>query len=220
MEDIWAIIPAYNEEGRLGNVVKEVKKHLKIVLVVDDGSKDGTLKEAKSISGIKLIEHKKNQGKGAALKTGCEYAFSNGAKAVLLIDSDGQHDPQDIPRLIKPLDEGFDIVFASRTLDKNMPVVFRFGNWVINTTMKLLYGMKIHDTQSGFRAFTKKAYNTIRWKSTKYSVESEMIAKAGKAKLKYDEIMIKTIYNDKNKGTTVLDGMKIVRDMIWWRISK
>ena len=84
----------------------------------------------------------------------------------------------------------------------------------------LLTGVKVRDTQSGFRAFTTKTYRKIRWKSTQYSVESEIIMNVGKRKLKYSEIDIKTIYQDDYKGTTVLDGVKIVLLMFWWKLTR
>ena len=85
---------------------------------------------------------------------------------------------------------------------------------------QLLYNIKIKDTQSGYRAFSVEAYKKIRWRSSDYSMESEMIANVGKHKLKYEQIPIETIYTDRYKGTTVLDGVKIVFNMLWWRISK
>jgi len=90
----------------------------------------------------------------------------------------------------------------------------------INKITQLLFKIRIRDTQSGYRAFTSRAYRKIRWKASNYSMESEMIANLGKHKLKYKEIPIRTIYTDRYKGTTVLDGIKIVFNMIWWRLTK
>ena len=80
--------------------------------------------------------------------------------------------------------------------------------------------VSLSDTQSGYRAMTARAYRKIRWRSRSYSVESEMVANTGRKRLKYKEIKIKTIYSDKYKGTTVIDGVKIVLNMLWWRISR
>ena len=85
---------------------------------------------------------------------------------------------------------------------------------------KLLYNVELHDTQCGYRAFTSDAYKKIRWKASDYSMESEMIANIGKNKLSYTQIPIKTIYVDRYKGTTIIDGIKIVLNMIWWKITK
>ena len=212
------IIPAHNEQKHLSVVIRKTKKYSKNIVVVDDGSKDNTCGVAKK-EGVTVLKHIVNLGKGAALKTGADYAVAHGADILLFMDSDGQHDPAEIPNFLNNL-KGVDIVFGSRKRVGQMPFVFRFGNWFISFVNKLLFGIDIHDTQSGFRALTSEAYGRIRWKSTGYSVESEMIALAGKHKLKCREIFIKTIYSDKYKGTTVFDGIKIVLNMIWWRLAK
>ena len=99
-----------------------------------------------------------------------------------------------------------------------MPLVLRFGNWFISNVVRILYGIDLSDTQCGFRAFSGEAYKKIRWNASDYSMESEMISKAGKQKLKYVQIPIQTIYSDKYKGTTIVDGVKIVLNMIWWKL--
>lgn len=214
----FVIIPAYNEEKHIKQVIEKTKKYCKDITVVDDGSKDKTHEIAKR-EGVHALRHVVNLGKGAALKTGCEYALRKGAKILIAMDADGQHRPEDIPRFLKAL-KGKDIVFGSRSLDRKMPSVLKFGNWFINTVNKMLFGVRLSDTQSGYRAFTAETYKKIRWKSTSYSVESEMIANVGKHDLDYKEIKIKTIYSDDYKGTTVVDGMKIVANMIWWKITR
>lgn len=215
--DLFVIIPAHNEQKHIVQVIKNVKPHTHNIIVVDDGSTDRTTELSKK-SDVITLRHVINLGKGAALKTGSEYALRKGAKILVFIDSDGQHLPEDIPRFLNAL-KGNDIVFGSRGLNKNMPFILKFGNWFINKINTLLFGIDLRDTQSGYRAMTSAAYRKIRWKSTKYSVESEMVANAGKKRLKYKEITIKTIYADKYKGTTVIDGVKIVLNMIWWKIS-
>jgi hypothetical protein len=100
-----------------------------------------------------------------------------------------------------------------------MPTVFRFGNLVINKMAELLYHIRLHDTQCGYRAFTAAAYKKIRWRSYDYSVESEMIARVGKRRLRYTQTPIKTVYQDRYKGTTIFDGIKIVIKMMWWKVS-
>jgi glycosyltransferase involved in cell wall biosynthesis len=214
---LYIIIPAYNEEKHLAKVISGVKKYSKNIIVVDDGSKDNNFRVAKE-QNVVVLKHIVNLGKGAAMKTGAEYSLKHGADSLIFIDSDGQHDPSDIPRFLNEL-KNADIVFGSRKRTGNMPFVFRFGNWFISFTSRLLFGIDIHDTQSGFRAMTSETYKRIKWASTGYSVESEMIALAGKNKLKYKEIFIKTVYSDKYKGTTVFDGIKIVLNMFKWRLT-
>jgi glycosyltransferase involved in cell wall biosynthesis len=217
-KDLFVIIPAYNEQKHISSVIRKVKRYASNIIVVDDGSSDKTSELAKK-EGVPVLRHIVNLGKGAALKTGCEYSVANGAKRLIFIDSDGQHQPEEIPQFVKALKDA-DIVFGSRSLNKKMPFVLRFGNWFINKVNDTLYGVKLRDTQSGYRAMTSAAYQKIKWKSTNYSVESEMIANTGKQRLKYKEITIKTIYSDNYKGTTVIDGVKIVLNMLWWKISR
>ena len=110
-------------------------------------------------------------------------------------------------------------MLAYRKLNKKMPVILKVGNWFINKTINFLYGIKIKDSQCGYRAFTLKAYKKLRWKASDYSMESEMIAKIGKYNLHYAEIPIETIYSDKYKGTTILDGIKIVFNLFLWKLN-
>jgi len=216
INNVWAIIPAYNEEKNIAGIIKKTKKYVDIVLVVDDGSADRTTGVAEK-TGALVLTHALNLGKGAALKTGCDFAIKNNAKFIVALDADAQHNPDGIPRFIEKLKK-CDIVFSYRSLSSKMPLVLRFGNLFISNMAAFLYGVKLHDTQSGFRAFSKEAYKKIRWNSSDYSMESEMIARAGKQRLKYVQIPIETIYSDKYKGTTVLDGAKIVLNMLWWRL--
>ena len=214
----FAVIPAYNEESNIRQVISETKKYISDIIVVDDGSKDKTIEEAKK-EGVVVLKHIINLGKGAALKTGCDYAIKHGASHIIALDADTQHEPSQIPNFLREL-ENVDVVLGYRKLNKEMPSILKLGNWFINKMTKLLYGMTLHDTQCGYRAFTADAYKQIRWKTSNYSMESEMIANIGKKRLKYKEIPIKTIYADKYKGTTLIDGIKIVCNLFWWRLSK
>jgi len=99
-----------------------------------------------------------------------------------------------------------------------MPLTMRFGNLFLSFVSKFLFGLNLKDTQAGFRAFTDKSYSKIRWFSSDYGMESEMIARTSKHDLKYDEIEIKTIYHDAHKGTTPLDGFKILFNMLRFKL--
>ena len=217
IKKFWVIVPAYNEENRISAVLEKIKKYCQDIIVVDDGSTDKTSDVAKK-EDIIVLRHIVNLGKGAALKTGCDFALKNDAKKIIVIDADGQHDPDEIPNFLNAL-ESSDIVFGYRTMKKSMPFVFKLGNWFINKVAEMLFGIRIKDSQCGYRAFTDEAYKRMRWKSTGYYVESEMIVNAGKKHLSYDEIPIKTIYADRYKGTTILDGIKIVFNMGLWRLK-
>ncbi|MBS3101233.1 glycosyltransferase family 2 protein [Candidatus Woesearchaeota archaeon] len=216
--NIWAVIPAYNEEKSIAGIIKKTRLYAGMVVVVNDGSKDKT-KDAAENAGAAVLTHVINLGKGAALKTGCDYAVRKGAKHIVALDADAQHNPEDIPRFADKLKK-YDIVFSYRKASRKMPFVLRFGNWFISNVVKALYGISLNDTQCGFRAFSGEAYKKIRWNAPDYSMESEMITRAGKQRLKYVQIPIETIYSDKYKGTTVIDGMKIVLNMFWWKLFK
>lgn len=214
---IWVVLPAYNEEKHITRVLAEVKKYSKNIVVVDDFSKDETFNLALK-SKVTVLKNKANKGKGRTLRKGCDYAVSKGATHLIVMDSDGQHLAKDIPRFVEALKKS-DIVYGYRKFTKSMPLKFRFGNNTLNILTWLLYGVKIKDSQSGYRAFSSEAYSKIRWNAKDYAIESEMIAKASKSGLKYNQILIKTIYLEKNKGTTALDGVKILFDMIFWKVG-
>ena len=213
---VWAVIPAYNEEKNIIGIIKKTKKYVDNVIVIDDGSKDKT-KELGEKAGAIVLRHILNLGKGATLKTGCDFAIKKGAEFIIALDADAQHNPNDIPRFTEKLKK-YDIVFSYRKASSKMPIVLRFGNWFISNVVNILYGISLNDTQCGFRAFSIEAYKKIRWNASDYSMESEMISKTGKQRLKYVQIPIQTIYSDKYKGTTIIDGIKIVLSMFWWKL--
>lgn len=213
---VAAIIPAYNEEKHIAEVIFGTKHYVKDVFVVDDGSKDNTIEHAKNAGAI-LLHHIVNMGKGVALKTGFE--ATKDYDIVITLDGDAQHDPKEISRFLKTLEEQqADIVIGGRQLNANMPFVFRFGNYLLYKTFHLLFGASIRDTQSGYRAFRKGVYDKIKWETSGYSVETEMLIKARKIGLKCVEIPIDTVYLDSVKGTTILDGVKILVDMVILRL--
>jgi UDP-N-acetylglucosamine---dolichyl-phosphate N-acetylglucosaminyltransferase len=218
-DDCYVVIAAYFEEQRIGNVLQKVKKQgFKKVIVVDDGSKDHTSAVAAE-HGATVLTHVVNLGKGAAMKTGADYAREQKAKAIIFMDADGQHRPEELPLFLKELQKGYDIVFGYRKRTNDMPFVRRAGNWTLNVVVKLFYNMNLQDCLSGYRAVTVQAYDIIRWNSRDYSVESEMIARAGRNNLRYAQFQIDTIYHDKYKGMTIIDGIPIILNLIWWRMT-
>lgn len=210
-QKIVVIIPAYNEEKTIGQVIKEVKNHVDNIIVIDDGSGDQTYSVAKnSAQNIVVLRHKINLGKGAALKTGCEAALKLNADIIAIMDADGQHSPKDLLKLLNKLQkENLDIVFGMRPMNKEMPILMRLGNKFLTKTINILFGISIQDTQSGLRTFTKNAYYKIKWLACDYFAETEMIINAAKNRLKYQEVPIETIYHDTYKGTTIFDGIKV-----------
>ncbi len=212
---IAAVIPAYNESKRLGDVIKKTKKFVNRVIVVDDGSKDNTFDVAKKNADI-VLRNVVNMGKGFALKAGFEEAVRERADAIVMLDADGQHDPAEIPKLLAGLKKS-DFVVGVRDFSK-MPFRARFANNILTLIFRVLFFMNAGDSQSGFRAVKTRIYSRIKWKSNSYGVETEMLANAAKKKIAYSEVPIKTIYHEIYKGTGVTDGIKILLLMIRWRL--
>jgi len=214
-----AVIPAYMEQDTVADVIRKTKQYVDYTVAVDDGSIDDTYKNAQGADLV--IRHPVNMNKGFAMITGIDAAIREDADIIITIDADGQHDPEDIPKFISAIkEEGYDIVFGCRGLNKNMPAVLRFGNWFLTYSTYLLHGIKVSDTQSGYRAFTADAYKKIRWTSRDYRVETEMIINTAKNRLKYSEIPISTRYLNTYKGTTVVDGVKIFASLLTWKITR
>jgi len=216
---IFIIVPAFNEAKRIGKVLHDLKKVNLPVIVVDDGSKDKTYQVAQRY-GFNVLRHSINLGKGAAMKTGAIAAFSLGADAVIFIDSDGQHKVSDLPKFIKVLQSGkFDVVFGVRDMLK-VPFIRRVGNSIASLLVWSFFNIRVLDLLCRYRAITKKAFGKIEWYSDGYSVETEMVALTGKNSLKHCEIPVSTVYYDKFKGLTPLEGVGIIADVIKWRIIR
>ena len=212
-DDVWVVIPVFNEAKRINEVLAEVKKYVKVVVVINDGSTDNTI-EMISKHNVFRIECQINEGKASALLRGCEYAKAQGAKHIM--DGDGQHDPEKLPEFIQEVTCGsYDIIFGSRSVKDNMPLTRHVGNIIINLAFKILYGKTLTDVISGYKAFTIEAFDIIKWDPSKrYLVESDIFINAIKAKLRWREIMIPCIYNNKFTGIKRLDGFKILWNVI------
>lgn len=218
--EIAVVIPAYNEEKTIGNVLLEAKKYVSLIVVVDDGSDDQTAEIAEKLN-VKVLHHAANLGKGAALKTGCQAAVNLGAKIIITMDADGQHKPEDIPRFINVLqNKKVDLVLGSRNLGFGMPLVRILGSKIVSFFIAKLFNIYITDPLCGFRAFTRKSYQKLIWDSSDYAVETEMIARAGINKINFVEIPIETVYIDKYKGMSILDAYRVIATIFKWRFLK
>ncbi len=220
---IYIVIPALNEEKRIGKVLEELKETKLPVVVIDDGSVDETFRIASRFisqrSQFTVIRHEVNLGKGEALKTGCDMAFKNGADAVIVMDSDGQHKVTDISVIENKLKSGnFDIVFGSRNFNAGMPFVRFLGNKIVSVLINLLFGIYVSDILCGFRGFTKSAYSKIKWDAQGYGIEFEMIARTGKSKLRFCEVPVSTVYYDKYKGVSAIDAVGIFFEILLLKI--
>lgn len=197
-KNITVVLPAYNEEVSIGSIVLLTRFYADNVIVIDDGSADRTAEIAKK-AGAEVIIHKTNAGKGGALKTGFKAAADIGADIIVTMDSDGQHNPADIPKLIAPIIEGdADIVNGSRYLnglDKHTPIYRRVGQTILDGVTNLSSGVKITDSQSGFRAFAASTVGIFRFDAQGMGIESEMLADAGKAGIRIKEVEVGVRYD-------------------------
>lgn len=216
--NITIVVPFYNEKKHIKEVVGGLSSYKLPIVLVDDGSSDSyVLKNGPKVT---LLKHKINLGKGAAMKTGSDFAFNNGADAVIFMDGDNQHKPEDVKKFIEVLQTGkYDAVFGARNFNYSVPLVRYMGNKVVSMLLRILFGIYVSDVLCGFKALTKKAYKVVRWESTGYGVETEMIARFGKNKLTYKEIPIEAIYHDKVKGVTVLDAFGIMGQIVKWKLT-
>ena len=213
---IFIVVPAYNESRYIGKFLDKLLAYTKNVVVVDDGSIDKTCDVAKA-KGVTCLSHVVNLGKGSALKTGCEYAFTKmGADAVIIMDGDDQHIVEDISLFEKALKNGAGVVLGVRQMDAKMPLMRMLGNKAMSILINLLFGHYIADIPSGFKAFTKSAYKSLKWHSTGYEVETEIAVRIAKSKISYVEVPISTIYHDKEYGFNLLDAAKILLKLPYW----
>lgn len=217
-ENFFVVVSAYNEALRIGKVISQIKKYTDQIIVVDDGSSDKTSDEAKKFK-IKVLRHRVNLGKGATMKTGAEAAFAIGAKFILFVDADGQHNPKHIPEFVKQINHGKKIVFGSRNLTFGVPLVRFLGNKFASVLICLVFRIYRSDLLCGFMAMTKETYTKVKWDSARYGVETEIVARTGKNKLEYGEVLIEAIYIDKYKGVTILDAIGILMNIPGWLIS-
>jgi len=223
VSSIAVVIPAKDEQGRVGAVVNRVRSPADglapTVYVVDDGSRDETAAVARA-AGARVLRHRVNLGKGAALLTGAEAAVKAGAQLLVLMDADGQHDAGEISRLLEPIQAGrADLVLGYRRFTGEMPPAMRLGNTVLSGLFATLFWLTVRDTQCGYRALTAKALESLRWTALDYAVETEMLVHAARAKLRIEEVPIATVYHDRYKGTTPVDGLRILANMLRWRLA-
>ena len=197
-----ACIPAYNEETKINDVVKKALPYADKVVVCDDGSSDNTAVLAKK-AGATVVSHKTNRGYGAAISTLFDYCRKNNAEIMVTLDGDGQHNPVQIPDLINTmLKHNVDVVIGSRSLkdDKNLPSYRKAGIKIITSTINSTTNLKVTDSQSGFRAYSKTAIDLIRPTESGMSVSTEILLKISNNGLSIIEVPI-TVSYDGNTST-------------------
>jgi len=187
------VIPAFQAATTIGSVVQRTRVALpgaKIV-VVDDGSTDGT----SSTITETVLTHEQNLGKGAALRAGIGEAIRQHAEIVVTLDADGQHRPEEIPRLIRPITDGqADLVLGARERSGVMPVSRRITNWLSATLATRIGGQRVRDAQTGFRAFSRRVAERVSPAGNRYEYEANFLLDALRAGFRVASIEVPTIY--------------------------
>lgn len=193
---IIAAMPAFNEEQHVGSLVLKARKYAAEVIVLDDGSADATAEIAR-LAGATVISHPANQGKGAAVRTILSTVRQRVPRVLVLLDADGQHDPDEIPLLARAvLSDGCDLVVGTRRGQRSKtPFYRRIGQNVLSFSTSLAsHGAHVKDSESGFRALSARAVREIELTENGFAIETEMIVKAAERGWKITEVPISTIY--------------------------
>jgi glycosyltransferase involved in cell wall biosynthesis len=196
---IVAALPAYNEEKTIAKVTIGASRYVDKVLVVDDGSSDATAEIAEKLGAI-VVKHQRNLGKGAAVRTMFQWARMNNVDIMVTLDADGQHLPEEIPKVLKPLiGETADICVGSRFVGEaisEMPKHRQLGAKAITGVVSSLSGLPIRDSESGFRAYGKKALSVLTPAEMGMGAEASMLLQAGEKGLTIAEVPISVVYKD------------------------
>jgi len=197
--NVVAVIPAYNAQPFVGNVIRVARQYVPVI-AVNDGSTDGTL-AALMASGANVIDQQPNQGKGAALKRGFRAALELGAAAVVQLDADGQHDPLEIPLFLAKFgDSGADLIIGERDFTR-MPFVRRMSNNVGQRAFNWALGRAIADNQSGYRLLSRRLVEAVLTsEQSGYEFELDMIMISVKHGWHIDGVPIRTIYGDEKSN--------------------
>ena len=187
-------MPAYNEGKYVGSLVLQTRQYAETVVVVDDGSTDHTSKVAE-LAGAKVVRHRENKGYGTAIRSILAEAKKQNADILVILDADSQHNPEEIPSLIKAVSEGSDVVIGSREMQKRAITPYRrLGQRVLSRLTYIASHKKLSDTESGFRAYSRKAITTLELKEAGMAISSEIVSEAAAKGLKVTEIPISVIY--------------------------
>jgi len=210
-------MPAYNEEKYVGSVVLQARQFADEVVVVDDGSSDRTAQVAR-LAGATVVQHKKNDGYGATVQTVLAEAKKRNPEVLVLLDADGQHNPEEITSLVNAISAGSDVAIGSRKMrSADIPAYRRFGQNVISFFTRVLSRSTLSDTESGFRAFSRKAISVLEPKERGMAISAEMISEATAKGLKITEVPVSAIYtgdgstlNPLKHGASVLNRVMVM----------
>lgn len=214
---VWVVVPAYNEADMLPFVIGRARSNGHRIVCVDDGSSDATADVARA-NGCDVVVHPFNLGQGAAIQTGIDHALDRGADYVCTLDADGQHDPADLPRLIRALDEqGADFALGSRFLGKavDMPPARRALLSAATMFTRLTTGLAVTDTHNGIRAMTRRGAARIALRQDRMAHASEMLTQIRRSGLAMIEVPVTVTYTaySLNKGQTSSSALRILAEL-------
>jgi glycosyltransferase involved in cell wall biosynthesis len=212
---ICALVPAFNESAHVAAVVEGARHHVDQVVVIDDGSTDGT-REAAAAAGATCLRLPVQSGKAAALRAGLKFAEAGSFTHVLTLDGDGQHHPEDIPALIAVAKGGADLVIGTRSFDPaHMPRSRFFSNTVGSKVASALVGCEIRDSQCGFRLVRLEKLRGVRWRSRRYEFEMEVLIKVVRAGGRVAHAPVRTIYENGRARSKMKPVRDTVRICLW-----
>lgn len=211
--NICILIPVYNEAKFIAPVVAALKKKDFLVIVIDDGSSDDSALIAQK-NGAEVIRNPKNQGKGASLRTGFREAIQRGCDGVIIMDGDGQHDPNDVEHFLRRASENKDsIVNGNRMVNAHsMPLLRQWTNRFMSSLISSVCKQHIPDTQCGFRYIGKKVLQNIEFTCEDFEIETEILIKAAKKGYPIYSTSIKTIYgSEESKINPIKDTFRFIK---------
>lgn len=220
-QSAWIVIAAYNESTRLGETLQSLCRRYTNIVIVDDGSADDTAAIARDYP-VWLLRHVVNCGQGAALQTGIEFALSRGAEAIVTFDADGQHRPEDIDRLLRPIRTGAaDVVLGSRFLGHAIGIppgrrlILRLGVWFT----RLFSHIRVTDTHNGLRAFSRRAAGRLHITQDRMAHASEILDQVYQHRMRYCEVPVTIRYSSMTlaKGQSSWNALKIVGQLVLGR---
>lgn len=207
-----AILPAYNLVDSIGDIVRRTKEFVDVVIVVADGSRDETWESARATGAI-CSPFSPARGKGRAMRAGIEFSKQFNPRYVILMDSDGQHLPEEIPGMLEAVKDA-DMVVGSRMKGVlKTSTINRIGNFFLKAISFAMTGKWFTDTESGFRAFKADKLYSLKLTSDRYEIESELLLKS--LKKGYTIVEVPITVPKAVPGVTVLDGIKMGMYKIW-----
>ena len=220
-DSVWVVVPAFDEEPVVGEVIHDLCARYANVVVVDDGSTDATAARA-AAAGATVLRHVLNRGQGAAIQTGLEYALRRGAHYVVTFDADGQHDVDDIAALVAPIHAGeVDVVLGSRFLGRatNMPATRALLLKLAVLGTRVSFGAKLSDAHNGLRAFSRAAASRIGIRMDRMAHASEILDQIRQLRLRFTEVGVHVRYTEysRGKGQASRDAMGVAVEYLLGR---